>query len=156
MLHSHCRLGVCRSLNGHSVLPLQLEVASYSGFVVVLAIIAILIHAAYSAGFPAVRSGELKVWSMNVSRRQWLTKSKCCLMPRAPISIQLKSIAPVDSCLQWTPDLPEAFAVLGFAFYLHPMVRSSSRGCACTRLRRPDGLDSVLHDNRASGVVYAP
>jgi hypothetical protein len=25
-------------------------------------------------------------------------------------------------CLQWTPDLPEAFAVLGYAFYVHPMV----------------------------------
>lgn len=46
---------------------LQLEMAAYSGFVVVLAIIAIVIHAAYSAGFPAIRSGELKVWSMNVS-----------------------------------------------------------------------------------------
>lgn len=58
------------------ILILQLEMASYSGFVVVLAIIAIVMHAAFSAGFPAIRSGELKVWSMNVS--MVFARPACC------------------------------------------------------------------------------
>ena len=56
---------------------LQLELASYGGFTVVLAVIAIVIWNAASAGFPAIQSGELKIWSMNVSVDP-VSYAKCC------------------------------------------------------------------------------
>lgn len=54
--------------------------------------------------------------------------------------------------MQWTPDLPEAFAVLGFAFYLHPMVSYASCNWSTDALhkhcRRVKAHSSLMVDVR--------
>ncbi|KAK9817843.1 hypothetical protein WJX72_002950 [[Myrmecia] bisecta] len=65
----------------------SLEMAAAAGVAVIAVIISMVVYTALHAGLPAIRSGELPLWGMKV-----------------------------------TKDLPEAFAVLGFAFYLQPMM----------------------------------
>ena len=45
---------------------MQLELAASAGALVITAIIGIVIHAAVSTGFPAIRSGELSLWKLQV------------------------------------------------------------------------------------------
>ncbi|KAK9867727.1 hypothetical protein WJX84_006460 [Apatococcus fuscideae] len=66
---------------------MQLELAASAGALVIIAIIGIVIHAAVSTGFPAIRSGELSLWKLQASK-----------------------------------GLPEAFSILGYGFYLQPMM----------------------------------
>ncbi|KAK9866261.1 hypothetical protein WJX84_003598, partial [Apatococcus fuscideae] len=65
----------------------SLELAASAGALVIIAIIGIVIHAAVSTGFPAIRSGELSLWKLQASK-----------------------------------GLPEAFSILGYGFYLQPMM----------------------------------
>lgn len=64
-------------------LSLQLETAATAGVVLVLALIALLGKKAWDAGFPAIQTGDLPLWSLKVDGH-----------------------------------LPEAFAVVGYAFYM--------------------------------------
>jgi hypothetical protein len=64
-------------------LSLQLETAATAGVVLVLALIVLLGKKAWDAGFPAIRTGDLPLWSLKVDGH-----------------------------------LPEAFAVVGYAFYM--------------------------------------
>ncbi|DBB04668.1 TPA: hypothetical protein ACH3X1_012728 [Trebouxia sp. C0004] len=65
----------------------QLESAATVGVVVILAMVGIIVRTSIHAGLPAIKSGELPLWTF-------------------------------ESAAQ----LPEAFVVLGFAFYLQPMM----------------------------------
>ncbi|KAK9843248.1 hypothetical protein WJX74_009204 [Apatococcus lobatus] len=65
----------------------SLELAASAGATVIIAIIAIVVHAAISTGFPAIATGELPLYTLQISK-----------------------------------DLPEAFSILGYGFYLQPMM----------------------------------
>lgn len=71
----------------------QLESAATAGVVLVAALIALLAAEAFKAGFPAIRNGDLQLWSLKVDSH-----------------------------------LPEAFAVVGYAFY---MQASHLLCCSC-------------------------
>ena len=48
-------------------LVLQLELAASAGAAVIIAIIAIVVHAAISTGFPAIATGELPLYTLQVT-----------------------------------------------------------------------------------------
>ena len=68
----------CAVAEGHCTddcqwLVLQLELAASAGAAVIIAIIAIVVHAAISTGFPAIATGELPLYTLQVTF--------CCLCP---------------------------------------------------------------------------
>jgi len=83
------------------------------------------------------------VWSMNVSMCEGVLRVHVHVSLVFAVSACSETITHRSYCImrqyndhtavdldgvifmQWTPDLPEAFAVLGFAFYLQPMVRAT-------------------------------
>ncbi len=111
----------CRLPCKFVLLTLQLEAASYGGLMVVISIIAVVVHSCFAASFPAIHSGEFPVWSMNVrcSTRFQVARRVFFNLSTAWTSDFFPDI--LSASLQWTPDLPEAFAVLGYGFYLHPV-----------------------------------
>lgn len=55
-----------RAFTRETELVLQLELAASAGAVVIIAIIVIVVHAAISTGFPAISSGELPLYTLQV------------------------------------------------------------------------------------------
>ena len=48
-------------------LSVQLEAVATAGVIVILAVLGIIIQTSIHAGLPAIRSGELPVWQVEVS-----------------------------------------------------------------------------------------
>jgi hypothetical protein len=125
----------------------SLESAAAVGMLVILALLAVLTVGALQAGLPAVVNGQLPLWSLQVGKNA--PGLDVCLVSTGSASMRLLAAAAwaaltalglaavlgttrasmLCACCccrcchsQVNDQLPEAFSLLGYAFYLQPLI----------------------------------
>ncbi len=130
---------ICLAAVAFVLLPLcllrrirQLEGAATCGVAMVLALVGLLGYDAAKAGFPAVRDGSLPIWTLQVGLAARAAPRASRAAPgraggRRPAAWPCPRHAfdPASGTAaraQVDGHLPEAFSIIGYAFYMQPMM----------------------------------